>query len=313
MVQVGAGGLRRLDDLARFLEENLAHLLVVLVLADQRDRRHRLERRRRAHRREPGRLGRGRDEVDERLRELAARGRQRPGVFALADRLLRLQHRRRERRLVGGLRLVREAFEVARDLFDRHVLAHRREGEHLRLLDQARLDRRRADRRVRRRAASHHRRERARLGVVDEERLGHLRLDAQHVDHEAERREVAGEAFEDAGRLHLVGIDLGRDHAVDLAAHAQQRLRRRVHAEHESTPRIEPSWTGTSTSARGRRGSGRTCRSPSRPRRATRAAPGRRCPSSAGRRRAGRAPPSTARAARAAASGAPARAARRGA
>jgi hypothetical protein len=81
-----------LDDLARLLEEDLAHLVVVLEVLDQRDRRHRLERHRRADRREAGRLGRRRDEVDERLRELAARAGDVGVVARRAERFLRVQH-----------------------------------------------------------------------------------------------------------------------------------------------------------------------------------------------------------------------------
>ena len=46
-------------------------------------------------------------------------------VGGLAERVLRLQHGGGERRLVGGLRLVRQALEVARHFLDRHVFAHR--------------------------------------------------------------------------------------------------------------------------------------------------------------------------------------------
>ena len=117
---------RRLDHLARFLEEDLAHLVVVLEVLDELDRRHRRERHRRADRREPDRLGRCRDEVDERFRQLAARARDVLRAARLAERLLRLQHGGGKRPLVGGLRLGRETVEIARDLLDRNVLAHRR-------------------------------------------------------------------------------------------------------------------------------------------------------------------------------------------
>ena len=82
----------------------------------------------------------GGDEIDQRLRQLAARAGDVDRIARLDERVLRLQHGGGERRLVGGLRLVREPLEVARDVLDRHVLAHRGEGEHLRLLEEARLD-----------------------------------------------------------------------------------------------------------------------------------------------------------------------------
>ena len=97
-LQLGARGARRLDDLARFLEEDLAHLVVVLEVLDQRDRRHRRERHRRADRREAGRLGRRRDEIDERFGQLAARAGEIDRIARLAERVLRLQDGGGERR-----------------------------------------------------------------------------------------------------------------------------------------------------------------------------------------------------------------------
>ena len=144
------------------------------------------------------------------------------GPAASTERLLRLLHRRGQRRLVGGLRLVREALEVARDVLERHVVAHRAECQQLRLFDQARLDRRGERRRTGRQlgvpvAAAHHRAQRAGLGVVAEQRLGHLRLHAEHVDQEAERAEVAGEAVEQPPAA--ASVRLGGE-ALDLVAHA---------------------------------------------------------------------------------------------
>ena len=232
--ELGGGRLRALDHLARFLEEDAAHLVVVLEIADQGDRLHRRERHRLAHRLEPHRLGRGSDEIDQRFGEFAARGRHLDRVVGgLDDRFLRLQHGRGQRRLVGCLCFVRQALEFARHLLQRHVVAHRAEGEHLRLFDQARLDRQRP------RlggpggiGATHHRRQRAGLGVEYEQRLGELRLHAQHVDHEAERAQVAGEAIEDSSLGDSRRVDFGRSQTVHFVAHAQQGLRRLIHAEH---------------------------------------------------------------------------------
>src|SRR4029077_6634102 len=90
-LQLGARGARRLDNLARFLEEDLAHLVIVLEVLDQRDRRHLLERDRRADDRKARWLGRGGDEIDQRLGELAAGARERIGIGRPGERALRFQ------------------------------------------------------------------------------------------------------------------------------------------------------------------------------------------------------------------------------
>ena len=233
------------EHLARFFEKNLAHLVVLRKLGAG-GRRCEVEPHRRADasaqvRRvevDADRVGRGRNEVDQRFRELAARG---DGVgvrvAGLFESFLRAQHGRGERRLVGSLRFVREALKVACDLGDRHVFAHRREREQLRLFDQARLDRRtrRGDTCRCRHihfSAPHHRAQLARFGVVGEQRLRHLRLHAEHVNQETERAEVAGEAIEHAGLRDTLGVELDRNQPVDLVAHAQQRSRGVVHAQH---------------------------------------------------------------------------------
>ena len=136
------------------------------------------------------------------------------------ERVLRLLDRGRERRLVGGLRLVRQALEVACHVREGHVLAHGGEREQLRLFDQPRLDLRREQRHpdvhvLAVRGATHHRPERAGLGVVREQRFRHLRLHAQHVDHEAERREIPGKAVEDASASDRRRIGGCRDEPVE--------------------------------------------------------------------------------------------------
>ena len=70
------------------------------------------------------------------------------------------------------------------------------------------------------------------FGVEGEQRLGHLRLHAEHVDQEAERAQVAGETVEGAGLRRVRRIDLGRQQHVDVVAHAQHGLRGLVEAEH---------------------------------------------------------------------------------
>jgi hypothetical protein len=235
VLELPARRLRAFDHFARFLEEDPAHLVVVLEVAHERDRLHRRRKRHRlADHVETRGLGRGGDEVDQRFRQLAARRRHfRQVAGGGEDRLLRFQHRGGQHRLVRSLRFVRQTLELARDVLQGHVFAHRAEGEHLRLLDQPRFDRHRLELAVLRRVGTAHQRgEPAGLGVEHEQRLGELRLHAQHVDHEAERAQVAGDAVEHAGLGDRGGVDFGRDQAVDLVAHAQQRLRCLVHAQH---------------------------------------------------------------------------------
>jgi hypothetical protein len=57
-------------------------------------------------------------------------------------------------------------------------------------------------------------------------------LDAEHVDQEAERAEIAGEAIKGAGLRPARQIDLGLQQGVDIVAHAQRGLRRLIQAEH---------------------------------------------------------------------------------
>ena len=243
--EFGQGLARGGEHLARLLEEDLAHL-VVLRQRRAGAGRHEVEPHRRAdapaHRRRPGfepdRVGRGRDEVGQRLGQLAARRRFVAVVVGEFERLLRFGNGRGQRRLVGSLRFVRQALEVARDFGQRHLVACRTDREQLRLLDQALLDRRGGARRggARRRTrpfgAAHHRAQHARVGIEGEQRLGHLRLHAEHVDQEAERAEVAREAVEHPRLRDVLGLDRGRGQAVDLVAHAQQRGRRVAHAQH---------------------------------------------------------------------------------
>ena len=69
--------------------------------------------------------------------------------------------------------------------------------------------------------------------VEDEQRLRHLRLHAEHVDQEAERAEVAGQAVERGrrGRRACWSTSVC-DQRVDVVAHAQHGVRGLVQAEH---------------------------------------------------------------------------------
>ena len=70
----------------------------------------------------------------------------------------------------------------------------------------------------------HHGRQRAGLGIKAEQRLGHLRLHADHVDQEAQRTQVVGQPVEGAGLDGALRVDLGTGQRIDIVTHAQHRL-----------------------------------------------------------------------------------------
>ena len=236
--EFGVGGGGSGQHLLRFFQKNLAHLVVVGEIgtgvgvgkAQAHRRGHPAGRtlRLQAHR-----VRRGRHEVGQRIGKIAARMGQLVGVLRRFERFLRSEHGGGQRRLIGGLRFVRQALEIARHVFDRHVFAARRDRQQLGLFDQARVDRRRAGgaRRVHF-AAAHDRAQGAGFGVIAEQRFRHLRLHAEHVDQEPQRAEVAGQAVEHTGLVNTGWIDFGRHQTIDLVAHAQQGVRSVVHAQH---------------------------------------------------------------------------------
>ena len=127
LLQLPARGLRVAEHLARFLEEDLAHLVVVLEVADRRDRR---LGRRAAPARGSGSSAAGSEAVatkstsacdsSPRARRDVVRHRSARSSAACAFSTVAAQ-----RRLVGRLRLVRQPLEIARHLVQRHVVAHR--------------------------------------------------------------------------------------------------------------------------------------------------------------------------------------------
>ena len=181
------------------------------------------------------RVGGGGDEVAQRLREFTSHHRHARRPLGLIQAFLSPLHRGGQRRLVGSLRFMRQALQVAGHVGGRDIVARRGKRQRLRLFDQPLLDRRGAGPRTqgqRAITAPHHGTQRAGVGVVGEQRLGHLRLHAEHVDQESERAQVAGKPFEDAGLHHALRIDFGRGQPIDLVTHAQQCGRGLVHAEH---------------------------------------------------------------------------------
>ena len=59
-----------------------------------------------------------------------------------------------------------------------------------------------------------------------------MRLHADHVDQEAQRTQVVGQAVEGAGFDRALGIDLGIGQRVDVVTHAQHGLRGLIQAQH---------------------------------------------------------------------------------
>ena len=218
------------DDLARLLDEDLAHLRVVFQpgLPRGRDtcRRHR-------RRRRQG-LGRRRREGGHGLREFVAHGLARRGIGGLVERRLRTAHRPCQGRLLGSGGLARQALQF----LGQHGVGHLRLHQGLRLVQQCRRLGHRQRCFVERGkgrgllALPHHGAQAAGLGVVAEQRLGELRLHAQHVDQEAQRTQVVGQAVEGAGLHRTLRVDLGLRQRVDVVAHVQHGLRGLVHAQH---------------------------------------------------------------------------------
>ena len=141
-------------------------------------------------------------------------------------------------RLVGDHRLMRHTLELARNLDQRHLGVRRGHCQRLCLFDQSRLDghRRGRCRRIQCaklgrpvRAAAGHRAQQARSGVESEQRLGHRRLHAEHVDQEAERAQVAGQTIDS---LWVGGVTGRRRQRIDIVAHPDHRMRCLIQAKY---------------------------------------------------------------------------------
>ena len=221
------------DDLARFLEEDLAHLVVVFEAGLARRRRCGRQLRqgpRRRQRIERSGFGRGMHEVGHGLCQFVAYRLAFVVVAGLGERRLDRVHGLGQHRLVGHHRLLRQALEFARDLGQRYLGVRRGHCQRLRLLDQPRRGRGRgcggrgvepAELRGAVAAPAGHRAQQAAGGIEREQRLGHRRLHADHVDQEAERAQVAGQALDGGGISGSVGRCGQR---VDIVAHAHHGL-----------------------------------------------------------------------------------------
>ena len=113
--QIGTGSACGVEHLFRFFEEDLAHLVVFGEIGASVGE---AERHRRGHAAgrtlglQADRVGGGRHEVDQCVGKIAARMGQVFGVLRCFERFLGLEHGGGQRRLIGGLRFVRQALEV---------------------------------------------------------------------------------------------------------------------------------------------------------------------------------------------------------
>ena len=178
------------------------------------------------------------DEVGHRLGQLVAHQLALVVVAGFGKGGLHRLHGLGQHRLVGDHRFLRQPLELARNVGQRHLGVGGGHRQRLRLFDQARLHRQRrlrgrrvesAELRSPVAAAAGHRAQQAAGGVEGEQRLGHRRLHAEHVDQEAQRAEVAGQAFD--GRA-VGAVAVGLRQRVDIVAHAHHRLRGVVDTEH---------------------------------------------------------------------------------
>ena len=223
------------DDLARFLDEDVAHLRVVFqagaALRRGLGRRH--------GRRGRQLFGRGHPPAGHGRRELGAGGLAGLRVGVVEQRRMSHAQQAGQFGLVRSQRLLGQPLRLLPQGRVAQVTPGRRLAQRARLVEQRHLDGRLAGgglvgqgKRLGALGLPHHRAQAAGGGVEAEQRLGQLRLHAEHVDQETERPEVVGEAVEGAGLDGSLRLDLGLRQRVDLVAHVQRSLRGLVHAQH---------------------------------------------------------------------------------
>ncbi len=237
------GGLRQrsqrlaglLQHLGGFVQEHLAHLVVALQAGGLEGRRGRLEVQRdrprhqaRAQRFEAHRVAGGGHEVVQRLHHMGAQAAVHVGGFVAgagrrgADGGLRSRQGGRQHRLAADLALAGQGVDFDRGRLQRQLVAAHRVGDGMGAFDQVR----------RHRTAAHHRGQVAAVRIEAEQRAGHLRLHAEHVDQETQRPQVAGQPLDGCGHRRLVGVGFAVQQGLDVLAHAHAGLHRRVHPQH---------------------------------------------------------------------------------
>ena len=249
VAQLGQGIRGVADDFARFLQEDFAQLVVFDSLGHRRLRgrcglgRHGASGDLRCH--DGGRggaferrhLGVRRHEVRHRLAHHFARGGNAGAVGGVDQGLLRVARGPCQAGTVGRARAPGEPLQAEHQLGGRNFLLVRVVRQLPRLIDQLLLERTPGQRSVGRQlgvvvASPHDRLQQPGVGVVGEQRLGHLRLHAEHVDQEAQGAEVSGQAFEHPSLRRMRQVGVGGRQTIHLFAHLRQGRRGVVHAEH---------------------------------------------------------------------------------
>ena len=227
------------QNFARFFQEDLTQFF---VLADV-DGRARAGRQRRSLARmpsstirRPGRADR-RHEIGHGLGQAVARRQHTGFVFGLGERPLGLPRYFGQATAVGRARALRKALEAACQVGAGDVTLRCIVRKFLRLIEKLLLKGRPGLRGMGSQfgmvfAAPHDGVQGARNRVKDKQRLGHLRLHAEHVDQETQRAQVASQTVEYSCLGHALQIDFSRCQPIHFIAHAYQRGRGVVHAEH---------------------------------------------------------------------------------
>ena len=196
--------------LARFLQEDLAH--VVVVLAHGCRCRH------------GGRGRRGRGQGGQRLDHVRPRRLLGRGVLGLGQGLAGLAHHLGHLGLIGRHGLVGQAFQVTMQVFGRNLFLLGTAGQCLHLVQQSGLHFRRFGGRL---GTPHQGGKAARGGIETEQGLGQLGLHAQHVDQEGQGPQVVGQLV---GRTGSIGVL--RQHGSHVVAHALDGLRGLIQPQH---------------------------------------------------------------------------------
>ena len=244
---VGRQVLQRLacrsDDLARFLDEDLAHLGVVFEAGVARRHRFGVGPHLR-HRRRDWHLGDGHRhaELAHGLGQVGAHRCLGFAVMCIGQRLLRLRGHARQAGLVVDHGALRQLFELARQVFVAQVRQARGMRQRLCFLHQAqglgaigRSIVEGAHAQGRRPGRGHE----AAFGRIEtEQRLGQQRLHVEHIDEETQRTEVVGQPVEAASLRHALDIDFGAGELVHRVAHVRHgeralfEVQHREHAAH---------------------------------------------------------------------------------
>ena len=235
---VGRQVLQRLarlrDDLARFFDEDAAHLGVVFQAGLAR--RHRL-----GVGSHFGHGGRGRcfrnrhtdRELADGLRQVGTHRRFGLVVDGVGQRLLCLRGHTRELGFVVGHRALRELLKLARKVFIAEMRQARSLRQHLRFLHQRRALAGAVLEGPQPQAGGAGCGDQAAFSEVKtKQRARQHRLHAEHVDEETQRAQVVGQALEVARLRHALKVDFGARELVHRVAHVRHGQRALFEVQH---------------------------------------------------------------------------------